>query len=191
MVMNTSRRIKSLEYHVEHLKLEIEEITEEMRSYSSSFFNDLVKDLAEQSQNDIFLQNSAPCSNLPEEFDNIVKKDDESEDVKKLWKKIMLLTHPDKTGNNPRLTRIYKRAVEARQKSYVQDLIVIAVELGISSNFSHELTIKCLEQLEENLQQKLNEIENSVLIQWGRSKDVEEKKRLIEFYIEAKRKTSV
>ena len=189
MAINTSRRIKSLEYHIVHLKLEIEDITEEMSSYSSDFFNSLVEASKVINENLQSTQSSQEKNHqLQDEISTIAAKDVESEDAKKLWKQIALLTHPDKTGNNARLTRLYKRAVEARKQSSVTELLIIAVELGINTSFSHELVIKSLEQTEKNLQTKLKDIENSVLIQWGRSKDEEEKKIIMDFYIKAKNK---
>lgn len=182
-VRNSSRKIKSLEYSIEHLKLELEEITEEMQDYVADFtkslyeaadFGETHSELADSSKNINDFAQLAEVPVLPD-------------DLRKLWKKIASVTHPDKTGNNPRLTRLYRRASDAVKTSSAQELVQIAVELGIESPaINREITLAALIELQANLSTKLLSLQNSALIKWGRSQNEEEKKFIMDFYISSK-----
>lgn len=182
-VRNSSRKIKSLEYSIEHLKLELEEITEEMQDYVADFtkslyeaadFGETHSELADSSKNVNDFAQLAEVPVLPD-------------DLRKLWKKIASVTHPDKTGNNPRLTRLYRRASDAVKTSSAQELVQIAVELGIESPaINREITLAALIELQANLSTKLLSLQNSALIKWGRSQNEEEKKFIMDFYISSK-----
>jgi len=179
---NANRKIRSLEYAVEHLKLEIEEINEEMKVYVGSFTKSLYEtvdfSVSHETQTIDHAQN---------EFVQLADRPTLPEDLKKIWKKIASVTHPDKTGNNQRLTRLYRRASEAIKTSSAQELVQIAVELGIEiPQINNEITLSALLELKSNLSKKLLDLENSALIKWGRSQDDEEKKFIMDYYISSK-----
>lgn len=181
-IRNSSRKVRSLEYAIEHLKLELEELTEEMQEYVGDFMHDLcvLVDFNGQSPH---AQQTAISSEVVE----LVEKPVLPEDLKKLWKKIASVTHPDKTGNNPRLTRLYRRASDAVKTCSAQDLVQIATELGLESpSISREMTVSALSEIKIDLSTKLSNLENSALIRWGRSKDDAEKKNIMDLYIDVK-----
>ena len=135
---NISRKIKSLEYSIEHLKLELEEITEEMQDYVADFTKSLYEDADFNEAHSEFANSTKNVS----EFVQLTEAPVLPDDLRKLWKKIALVTHPDKTGNNQRLTRLYRRASDAVKTSSAQELVQIAVELGIeSSSINREITL--------------------------------------------------
>ena len=180
---NSNRKIKSLEYSIEHLKLELEEVTEEMQDYVEDFtkslyafadFSETHSELERSSKNTKEILQLAELPVLPE-------------DLRNLWKKIALMTHPDKTGNNPRRTRLYRRASDAVKTSSAQELVQIAVELGIESPaINREITLASLLALQVNLFTKISSLQDSALIKWGRSRNEEEKKIIMDFYISSK-----
>lgn len=179
---NASRKIKSLELVIEHLKLELEELNEELREYSLKFTNELYEIVDQETQN----TNSA-VDHPVQEFIELVDKPTLPDDLKKLWKKIASITHPDKTGNNLELAAKYKKAAVAVATASTSDLVRVAVELGIEPpETASELTINALTQLKQRLTDRLIELRNSVLIRWGREKDESERKSILNFYIEAK-----
>jgi len=180
-VRNSTRKIKSLEHAVQHLKLEIEDIAEEMSEY--------VKDFTEQLARETQYPDKENVSDLKQkkELVELTEKIDLPVDLKKLWKKIASVTHPDKTGNNQKLTVMYRKALEAVDAASVQDLVQIAVELGIEiPDYAANITIQNLLVLKQNLEEKLMSLENSVLIRWGREKSQEEKRSIMNFYIDEK-----
>ena len=120
------------------------------------------------------------------ESSELVNSQVQPEALKKIWKKIASVTHPDKTGNNPRLTRLYKRAAAAWSSLHAQALLQIATELGLQTpEITHEITIDSLQDLKKNLHQKIHDLENSVLIQWGRA-SCDEKENIMDFYMKSK-----
>lgn len=142
--------------------------------YEAADFGETHSELADSSKNINDFAQLAEVPVLPD-------------DLRKLWKKIASVTHPDKTGNNPRLTRLYRRASDAVKTSSAQELVQIAVELGIESPaINREITLAALIELQANLSTKLLSLQNSALIKWGRSQNEEEKKFIMDFYISSK-----
>lgn len=179
---NICRKIRSLEYAVLHLKLEIEEVNDEMNEYTSSFMQSLHKvadfSTAPETKTTIHSKN---------EFFQLSDKPTQPEELKKLWKKIAAVTHPDKTGNNQRLTSLYRRAAEAIKASSAHELVQIAIELKLKSpELNNEITLSTLAESKSNLSKKLFDLENCVLIKWGRAQTDEEKKIIMDHYISSK-----
>lgn len=182
-IQSVSRKIKSLEYSIEHLKLELEEITEEMQGYVADF----TRSLYESADFGDVHDGQQHSSENTDEFVRLTEAPVLPEHLRKLWKKIALVTHPDKTGNNPRLTGLYRRASNAVKASSAQELVQIAVELGIESpTINREVTLAALLGLQSNLSMKLSSLQNSALIKWGRTQSEEEKKFIMDFYISSK-----
>ena len=180
--VNSSRKIKSLEYCVEHLKLEIDELSEEMISYVQQF-SETLYECAEMHDGP---HQEQTARKIDIESSELVNSQVQPEVLKKIWKKIAAVTHPDKTGNNPRLTRLYKRAAAAWSSLHAQEILQIATELGLHTReISHEITIDSLQDLKNNLHQKINDLENSVLVQWGRANS-DEKENIMDFFIKSK-----
>lgn len=76
---------------------------------------------------------------------------------------------------------------DAVKTSSAQELVQIAVELGIESpTINREITLAALIELQANLSTKLLSLQNSTLIKWGRSQNEEEKKFIMDFYISSK-----
>lgn len=183
-VRNAGRKVKSLEYAVEHLKLEIEELTEEVQDYAADFSSELYKHVAGDAAP---VTQHVSSSTIANEFVELAARPVLPDELKKLWKKIAAVTHPDKTGNNPRLTGLYRRAAEAVKSSAAQELVQIAVQLGIESpSLTRDTTLSVLNQLKQSLTDKIVDLENSVLLRWGRAIDPNEKQVILDFYIEAK-----
>ena len=180
--VNSSRKIKSLEYCVEHLKLEIDELTEEMNGYVQKFSQTLY----ERAEMHVEMHQEQTTQKIDAESSELVNSQVQPEALKKIWKKIAAVTHPDKTGNNPRLTRLYKRAAAAWSSLHAQEILQIATELGLQTpEISHEITIDSLQDLKKNLHQKIHDLENSVLVQWGRA-SCDEKENIMDFYMKSK-----
>ena len=99
---NKQRKKKSLKLKVAHLKLEVEERKEELDSYSEEFIKTMnkISDLmsAEIPQEDLIQPTIIDKTTDNEEFQPVDDgKADLPEDIKKIWKKIAAITHPDKT----------------------------------------------------------------------------------------------
>jgi hypothetical protein len=189
---NKSRKKKSLKLKAAHLKLEVEERKEEMDSYAEDFMRMMnqITDLVmedEQTQEstdqpEIIIKSDEPAEIQPQDDG----KPDVPEDIKKIWKKIAAITHPDKTKNDPGLTDAYKRAADAWKRKDSEELLSIALELDIEiPELPEETVVKNLESVVQSLQGKVSEMENSVLLQWGRADD-ETKSKIMDFYLRSR-----
>jgi hypothetical protein len=188
---NKQRKKKSLKLKVAHLKLEVEERKEELDSYSEEFIRTMnkISDLISAAipQEDLNQPTIIDKTTDNEEFQPVDDgKPDLPEDIKKIWKKIAAITHPDKTKDNPELTEIYKKAVGAWERKDSEELLLIALELDIEiPEMPEEVVVKNLESVAQNLQKKVSEIENSVLLQWGRA-DFDLKLKIMNIYLHSK-----
>lgn len=192
MIMSRKRKWKSLKHKVEHLRLEIEDRNEVLQSTESDF----LKALSELTDG-----SPIPDEEPPPAGPNVVtvggdqqdhdvapapKGDPLPEDIKKIWKTIASLTHPDRTGNNPEKTKLYLAASKAVETGAVDEILQIALELNIDIPEASDGAVAKLESLAKDLQKQLSETENSVLWQWGNAPpDIREK--ILNAYIAAKK----
>ena len=184
-----SRRKKSLALKVQHLRLEIEEREEEIKSAEEEF----LKELSSIDCEDIVKKDSPPpnvitkSDHRDEEHDLEIEKPHEGpEEMKQLWRSIAILTHPDKTGGDPEKDDLYKRANDAWKKGEYARLVPIALELGIEPPDT-EGSITLLEEMTRDLETRLKETEKSVLWEWSQAKP-EAKKRILDLYLLSKGK---
>jgi hypothetical protein len=186
-----SRRRKSLALKVQHLRLEIEDREEEMRSAEEEFLKEISSIDCEE-----LVKKSPPppappqvvsnASSVPDEVLEIDKAPEGPEEMKSLWRSIAIATHPDKTGGDPEKDDLYKRANEAWKKGEYSKLVQIALELGIDPPDT-ESSLSLLEEMTHDLEKKLKETEKSVLWEWSKAPP-EAKKRIIDLYLLSKGK---
>ena len=96
-----------------------------------------------------------------------MEKEDLPEEIKSLWKQIAKATHPDKTGNDPEKTELYKRASSAVEKGAIDEIIAVAMDLGLDVPEASPVAVLKLEKLAGDLEGRLKNLENSVLWQWS------------------------
>jgi len=195
MIMSRKRKWKSLKHKVEHLRLEIEDQHEILQSAESEFF----KALSELTDGSLITNEESQCPTGPTiigvgedhpghgvDVEPAPKGDPLPEDIKKIWKAIASLTHPDRTGNNPEKTKLYLAASKAVESGAVDEILQIALELNIDIPEASDGAVAKLDSLAKDLQKQLSETENSVLWQWSNSPpDIRTK--ILNAYITAKK----
>ena len=105
--------------------------------------------------------------------------DENSCSLKSLFRKIVVRTHPDKTGNNKQAREIYENAAVAKREGSLQDLIDVSNKIKIKPDIN-KFTLTELDLLESNineLKEKINKIKNSYPWVWFHSN--EDKRNLI------------
>lgn len=108
-----------------------------------------------------------------------------TDNVKKLYREIVKLTHPDKTqnkNNKKELNDLYIRAKKALDESDIYEILTICDRLDIK--WFIDLSEKSI--LEENLikkRQKIKSIEESFIWIWITSKTKEEKDEIVNRFI--------
>jgi hypothetical protein len=190
MIMSRKRKWKSLKHKVEHLRLELEDRNEFIHEIETKFMEELTK-LTDGTIEDASTPDPAPhvvdvADDQGHDVEGADKGEPLPEDIKKLWKTIASMTHPDKTGNDPEKTALYLAASKAVDEGAVDEIIRIALELNIDIPEASEGAVIKLESLAHDLQKQISETENSVLWQWG-SAPPEIKQGILEAYIRMKK----
>lgn len=182
------KRLRSLTHKVEHLRLEIEDRDETVKEYESEFMKALA-DMTDGSVPQPEPQPPPPQATINEPpVESTVsgkKTEDLPEDIKKVWKAIALMTHPDRTKNDPEMTELYLAAARAAEEGSVDEILRIATELNIDVPDESPVVEAKLESLAGELEEKLKNLEGSVLWQWGRSTP-EVRERIMDMFIKMK-----
>lgn len=190
--MDKKRRMKSLNLKVEHLRLEIEDREESIRNFERDFLEEISKIEIEEingvQQQPVIPQVNLIDQSVPDE-EEVPPGDfvDRPEDIKKVWKSIAALTHPDKTGNDPEKTELYKRASEAMNKGSFDEIFRIAVQLGIDLPDMGDNGVEILQSISSDLEKKLKDTETSVLWMWGTTSP-EKRQGIIDIYLRSRGK---
>ena len=188
------RKRKSLKLKVEHLKLELEDRQEEVSRLESEFMKILtemeVEEIPQAPQKPIVAQQTVIDHGSPENPEEVRPNEtvtEHPEEWKKLWKQVALLTHPDKTGNDPEKTELYKRASEAWNRGDYAEVMNIATDLGISPPEDSEAGIEVLEKSAVDLEQKIKDVETSVLWMWANAPP-DRKDKIMDLYLASRGK---
>ena len=171
--MDIKRRWKSLSFKAEHLRLEVEDRNDTIKSFELDFLNELSKlDL----EDIISVQQPQPTINVVDQtaiasdaIKEVAAADIVTgpEEIKKLWKTIATLSHPDKTNNDPIKTALYKRAAVAWKSKSYDEIYRVALELGIELPDASEESLEILNGITQDLEKKLNSSATSMLWIWG------------------------
>lgn len=171
------RKWKSLTLKVEHLRLEIEDREEVMDDITKQFMDELsqVADGPEEPppappvppQPTVIMEDRTE-GDPTSQPDLPTREDPEIPDeIKALWKKIAVATHPDKTGGDPEKSELYRRAASAMADGSIDEIVAVAVELGMDLPEASTAAVTRLEKVAGDLEGRLKNIENSVLWQWA------------------------
>jgi len=133
---------------------------------------------------------SEPSSPDPESEEEIIeaKKEEKDENLKVVFKKIASQVHPDKLQNLSQFERDYKKSLfeKARMALDTNDyygIVEVAEELDIEPPPPSRKQIELMKKKNEELENKVNEIQNSVLWKWYYA-DEEARGFLMSKYIE-------
>ena len=171
------RKWKSLTLKVEHLRLEIEDREEVMDDITKQFMDELsqVADGTEEPPPappappppTVIMEDRTEGDHTSEP-DLPTREDPEIPDeIKALWKKIAVATHPDKTGGDVAKSELYRRAAAAMADGSIDEIVAVALELGMDLPEASMAAVTRLEKVAGDLEGRLKNIENSILWQWA------------------------
>ena len=126
--------------------------------------------------NDEEVKNEIPKEKKPENVSDSTKSK-----VKKIYREIVKLTHPDRT-NSEELVEIYRKATTAADNYNVLELFQICVELKIPIELDME-DVDVLNFLINNKRENIKKIEASFIWLWLNAKTEEEKNKLVEMFV--------
>jgi hypothetical protein len=195
-----SRKFKKLTLQYAYLQLEVEEVSDicanvepEIRDYIKqhypehydTFFGNVPvnPESKKMTENDPIEENIPDLEDIEHELE---QREPKNKDLKKLYRKIVEKTHPDKTGDNS-LAQVFSDAVKAYNQSDIAKMLEIASQLNIEIT---ELAAESIALLNENIKTLTSEINskrNTAAWAWHSAKEnAEEKKRIIEFILKNK-----
>ena len=119
-----------------------------------------------------------PCGDGAGEIPEVSDEADYPEVARKLWKAIAAITHPDKTGNDPKLTEVYKRAADAWKKREFEVLLDIAFELDIPVAVDANL-VPYIQRRSESLVNEIQHIERLAVWHWAHASE-EDRQKVVE-----------
>ena len=117
-----------------------------------------------------------------------VKKEEKDQNLKKVFKKIAIKTHPDKLLASSEFEREYKTGLFEKAKNSFDNndyygIVQVAEELGIDPPPPTQGQIDLMRERNKVLENKINEIKNTVIWNWYHGED-DTRELLMENYIE-------
>jgi len=178
--MPEEKNIKKLVLQSQYVSEDLEEAKEKMAKYKDEFY----KAFPEEYKKMIEKQNQRASQNVANE-DEDEEQDSEkeegppkSETMRKLYRRISKITHPDKVESEF-LTSYFKKASTAYSEDDVSELFTIATTLNIDITDIDSETISL--ELESSILNKSHEaanIKGSLAWCWAHAETEEEKQRI-------------
>jgi hypothetical protein len=191
---NDERQLKKLTYQLKFLREELVDCNESFHIYQlelkdavysylaelGQYNNDKNADASEASNEQSGLAVDAPDKHSPILEDTPDIGDDECKntadpEIKKLFRKIVTLTHPDKVLHMTGLSeeekhdrfQIYRQACKAFENNIIDDIIELAIYLGIDVNIPIAAKIGKIKSQIKKAEQELTGIRQAVEWIWG------------------------
>jgi len=150
---------------IRKLKVKCSEVNQELETVES-FYNQAVPLFCAE------VSSYCEENNIKNPLDDIKdekqkeEKEELSSDIKSVYRKIAVKTHPDKVGADNESINLYQDATEAKKKSKIDKIISIAKDLRIDIyNFEYS-EIKKIERSIKETEVKISEIMNSYPYVW-------------------------
>ena len=164
-------KYKKLKYKLKYLELEVEETEDKFRECINNF----EKAFREKMGDDFEDPNKDKGVKLNQNKKEEIKNDQQSTEVKKVYRKIVSKTHPDKLEQLPnntikkKLIKQYKEAVVHYNNNNMVGLFDLADELDIKLPEIDESYIKRMETETESLKNKIKRYKDSNAWIWYHS----------------------
>jgi hypothetical protein len=202
-----NRKWKSLLHKVEYLRLDLEDKEDAAKEIEAHFSARMSQISSEDGQIPTEAPSSEEKTKTSAEVINRAREEaprdsndvpdpgaredceDRPENMRKIWKSIAMVAHPDKTNNDPRLTDLYKRAARAWDDGKYEELISVALDLGVSTDEADDNAVTLLEARADKINRRIEAIEASVLWQWHKAPQ-DKKDAIVRLYLAHKRRAA-
>ena len=105
-----------------------------------------------------------------------------NQDIKKLYRKIVEKTHPDKVGSN-HYADVFSRAAQASKNNNLLELIKLASMIGIVVDDISDSSIAIMEENVSSLEKQILIKKNTLAWSWYKAKSDEERNKLVEIIL--------
>lgn len=136
--------------------------------------------------NDIFKQKKQEVDKIQSESESyeFETKSDElietkNSKLKKLYREIVKLTHPDKISSH-KLNEIYIKATKAYNQNDIIETYCLCVELNIDFEIDESERVKINEKIDE-LKNRIVFMETTLTWKWFKSEEIEKERILVEY----------
>jgi hypothetical protein len=160
--------------------------TENINNTNNNDINDNINNNKENIEDNINIEDN--YNNIIDDIALDLKKNiDKNIDLKKIYREIVILTHPDKIKdkeNKDNLIDLYKIATDAKNKNNIAQLLLVAEELKIE--YEKYLTEESLIKLKDNiniLKSQLLHIEQTIPWKWYHMENEKLKNIVISNYL--------
>lgn len=190
-----SKKIKTILLKARYLESELELVEEDFKESQPEFREALYSRIKEVKGEDYSLNNQdkkedkdAPKKDLAEEIMEIEKKPI-PEEFKKVYRKVMLIVHPDRLGgieDLEEIERMEKLAVSVTSAVDSENwylLTSIAVELGIDLSDVPDSYIEGINKSCATMEKEINVFKKSFVVSW-KNADEKAREELLDSYIE-------
>lgn len=176
-------------------KLQVKKLIQEYNFIQSDF--DLKSQIIEENKKDFIDQISDGIKKINPEFELQIPKNNENpiketldekfisdevkNKVKKVYREIVKLIHPDKTESNE-FVELYYLATNYSEEFNLLGLYIICSELKINFEFDDE-DVSFLEKLIEVKKKECDNLTKSFIWVWYKSKDDEQKNKIVDLFI--------
>tara|TARA_R100000808_G_C2150987_1_gene159914 strand:+ start:1932 stop:2486 length:555 start_codon:yes stop_codon:yes gene_type:complete len=168
------KNIKKLVFHAQYVSEDLEETQEKFMKFKEQFYKDFPDEYEK-------MMNRAKKLSKEEKDEEIEQeKKQKSKDMKKLYRRISKVTHPDKVDSDV-LTRYFSDASEAYSEGDLATLFVIASTLNIDTSDIDSKDIS--EELEKYIQEgeaETRDIKLTLAWSWAHAETEEEKEAIKE-----------
>ncbi len=187
MKTTQNRQIKKLTHHLNYLKEELIDV-EEIFDSARSEINLAVMEYFSKVNKRIPLAQAPQQENSPQGDTQAQQTEDEaahpaSPELKKLFRKIAIETHPDKLDESDEdydfKKEKYIEAAEAIKNNNHEKLIEIAIELDLEVDIDFEQQLGLMTKSIKNLEKKIDSTKKTAQYVWGTCKDEAVKREIL------------
>lgn len=178
MVKKIRRKVKKVAMKASLVSMELEDLSEENKENKEKLSSDFKKEFEflewkRQQEVDKELEETPEGEipfDLPDEDVPSSNSPNAPDEIKRLYRSIAQLTHPDKIKDE-HLNDIFKQAAEAIEDENWMLLVELAGELRIDIEFLSDETCEIIEQSIQRNEQQIAGIKNSFSYIWSKQKD--------------------
>lgn len=159
---------KDLDYINNEISIKIDKLNSIISFFMEEESNILENNIKEKNKND-FEEKQKVNINIGKDneeieddnkFENrvndveMVNKLDLPDNIKSIYRKIVMITHPDKNNNNNLYNDFYKKTIDAKNNNDISEILYIAYKLNLDDIYDVE------EQYFDDIKSKINDLKN-------------------------------